>query len=205
MAVASSIIAASIIAGATAGTSIYAAKKQGEANQQGIDAQTQANNEALQFEKDQLAYQQKLDADKLAYEHQLDQIAQAKQAQLYSDLGPYRSLSAGSLASLANMTGQRLPTAAPPSVSAVPTGAAVSTPPAPMPALPTTITAGVDRVQAPNSYSVSGLTTAPVFTGGGGPSSYVRLQAPDGSIRAVPWADAQQLQQQHADLKVVNA
>src|SRR6185295_2815427 len=54
MAVASSIIAAAIIAGASTTATVYAAKKQGEAQEKATDAQTEAGHEALDFQKDQL-------------------------------------------------------------------------------------------------------------------------------------------------------
>lgn len=64
MAIASSIIAASIIGTATAGASIYASRQQSRANDRALDAQRRANDQAIGIEREERDYDRQIDQER---------------------------------------------------------------------------------------------------------------------------------------------
>lgn len=184
MAVASSIIAASIIAGASTGTAVYAAKKQGEAQSDATNAQVQAGHEALDFEKEQLQRQQELDAEKLAYEREQQLKLEANQRQLATQLSPFVTVGAGALKNLSGLAN-----VAPPSVGAT-HSVGVS--------MPVSGNIGPGLLSTPMNVGPSAASSPALNLRGGSlstlapnpaafQSGYTLMAAPDGSgIRRVP-------------------
>ncbi len=185
MAVASSIIAASIIAGASTAGAVYSAKKQGEANSSAQDAQTQATNQSIDFQKSELEYQkqqQEMDrqiaAAKVAYDQAQQKKVEANQARLAGQLSPYSSLGGGAVGKLSGMAGLPAPAAQVPGNGAMPGGATTTPPPIAAPG-----TTPPPRIQPTGTLAaLSGVNPVQTQT----QSSYVKMVAPDGSMQQVP-------------------